>query len=252
MRNIPWTIKHLNDHVWRLLRKLPAYGFRYGLSHTCAFLWSRTWFFLTRKVIPVWFPGGYLITNPQQLINHQSIFVERELWHEKLRTKNIKTYVDFGANVGQSMLFFKLELFGLRVAAVEPLASVYPEIAENLRTINPYSVYHCAISEQDKVSLSVCRDVGGLTASVAWWNDSEKVTVPGVLNIPGTYDLIKIDVDGSELIILNNLTTDQWNTVKAFVIECVPDQLDAITEIIFRHRSDLTRHKTGNIDYVWL
>jgi hypothetical protein len=102
------------------------------------------------------------------------------------------------------------------------------------------------------VQLYVNRDVGGLSASTTNQAAKECAEVPAIKSIPSVFDLIKIDVDGAETIILNNLTNDQWLYAKAFVIECKADQIKEITSIVKGHRPDLVRHKTGNVDYIWL
>jgi len=253
-----WLFRHIYDHAGRFILRAPGYVMRYGLGHAIRFTIARLWFTLTRRVIPVWFPGGYLISTPQHLINHQSIFWERELWHRDLSKMDIRTICDVGSNMGQASLFYRREFPEATIYMIDPIYEMRKGFPESVCAMvgEPLSFSREAIAAHDgSIPLNICRDVGGLTASTMDYagGESMKVScVPYVGTFSDSFDLYKIDTDGSEMTVLRALTDSQWQHAKAFVIECVPEKLDAITGLIRKHRPDMKRYRTGNIDFTWI
>jgi FkbM family methyltransferase len=255
VKHLYWTLRHTYDHAWRFALGIPMYGMTYGFGHALRFMFARLWFTFTRQVIPIAFSKCYVISTPQQLINHQSIFVEEELWHTSML--KCKTVLDVGANIGQSVWFWKSKIPGVHVKAVEPMASFDLLVAGQLYDTGTQTtmVFKSALSSNGDtnglIELRVCRDVGGLTASTKIYKGGDAKIVIATPKVHGEFDLIKIDVDGSELDILGCLTEAQWKNVKVFCIECVDGSLDAINAKIMKHRPDMKRAQTGNIDFVW-
>lgn len=252
-----WTLRHIRDHILRFLLGFPGYALRYGLGHALRFALARLWFMLTKRVIPVWFPGGYMIGTPQHLINHQSIFVERELWHKQMAGLKIRTICDVGSNFGQASLFYRREWPFANICMVDPLyvdAGMAHSVMSLIGLPN-YTVQWAVSSSNGPMNLNICRDVGGLTASIVQYGGCEKIQIEGVSALDRSstvFDLIKIDTDGSEMEVLACLTSGQWSGVQVLVIECVPSQLERITRAIRIRRPDMVRYRTGNIDYAWI
>ncbi|MDZ4667784.1 MAG: FkbM family methyltransferase [bacterium] len=136
--------------------------------------------------------------------------------------------IDCGANIGFSLFFHKYFHPNAEVVAFEPNPSAFELLALNVKSngLNQVSLIQKAVSEnEDPIFFYVNEDKGSLLSSVR--NDRggntqikiETCLLSSYLDRP--VDLLKIDVEGAEWLILNDLkaNTQKLSQVKQVILE---------------------------------
>jgi len=159
------------------------------------------------------------------------IFFRREYEFDAMR---VDPYIiDCGSNIGMSVLYFKYCYPRARIIAFEPDPQTYRVLVENVAQngLSDVALYNLALADREG-TVSLHRDpshAGSLTMSVvgphALKEPLEKVdvrTAPLSTFITGneTVDFLKIDIEGSEGLVLAELErSGAINSVREMIIE---------------------------------
>jgi FkbM family methyltransferase len=131
--------------------------------------------------------------------------------------RNISCVVDFGSNIGISALYFLTRNSQAIVYLYEPLPGNIERLKENLHGFeNRYELYPVAVGLENGTCSFGCEPTGrygGLNKSdlenqvdVQVKNANE--IVQEILNKNATIDILKIDIEGLEEDVINNLTPE--------------------------------------------
>lgn len=137
--------------------------------------------------------------------------------------------VDCGANIGMSILFFKLWAPGSSIIAVEPDTAAF-QYLQTLVTVN-------RLQGVQLVNAAIARDRGfaalytmpgeaaGITSSLhSAWGGTEHTTVATIpLSdlITGAVDFLKLDVEGVEYDAIDDLeSTNRLGAIREIALEC--------------------------------
>jgi FkbM family methyltransferase len=117
-----------------------------------------------------------------------------------------RTILDLGSNVGFSVLFFRSEVPGARIVAVEPDPSTFAKLERNVRGIPGVEVVQAAVTGEDG-DVEFAADPDSIVSSIAGIRAGTQGTarVRGLAldtlmaeRLPEGVDLIKIDIEGAE------------------------------------------------------
>lgn len=118
-----------------------------------------------------------------------------------------KHFVDVGANIGYSTLFFHFYWRSVRITAIEPIKRNYDYLLRNLRGRQRVITVRAACgAENGTLVLSLPDKADNLGLYSAVWGDGWKAEEVPLVRlddlIVDTVDFIKIDVEGYELEVL--------------------------------------------------
>jgi FkbM family methyltransferase len=138
--------------------------------------------------------------------------------------------VDAGANIGLASLSFHVLYPGCRVLAFEPDANAFVALRENVR-VNRLSVecVNAAVGSSEGVAVFYTdpENEGGVSASVFAGGPLSRATEVQVCRISqyvnGSVDLLKLDVEGAETAVLEELSqSGKLHEIKQAIIEFHP------------------------------
>ena len=122
------------------------------------------------------------------------------------RFKNPKHFVDVGANIGYSALFFARHFPSVIITAIEPVERNYKYLRINTAKTRHIVTVNVALgSEEGELTLSMSEDSDNLGKMSAFGSGRRSETVPMTtldLLLIDHVDFIKIDVEGYELEVL--------------------------------------------------
>ena len=139
-----------------------------------------------------------------------------------------RTVVDFGANIGISMGYFLGNLPQAKVYGFEPLERNYEAAARNLAPFEGRFELTRAAVWDHAGTVSFGAEPTGRYSGVGVAAATEEITVPCVrardaigriLEERGAIDLLKIDIEGGELRVLNDLTDEQLRAIRVVLVE---------------------------------
>lgn len=159
--------------------------------------------------------------------------------------------IDCGANIGMSVLYFKRLFPNSRILAFEPNPYAFELLSKNIKANNVSKVelYNVALYDKEsEISFFIKNNKGALDGSVnKERGGSKELKVIAqklsqyIINIP-EIDLIKIDVEGAEINIIEDLcASGTLQNVKEYLIEfhhnlpCSSTSLAAFLEIFEQH-----------------
>lgn len=196
---------------------------------------------------------------------YKEVFEDRTYLRHGIKLSDSSRIVDAGANVGIFTTFVKQQFPGAQVLALEPIPPIYEALQRNLEahgiqgvdarrmavgqrneqvhfTFYPaipgnstrypeqkkvgqeLTVGHIGQAEVDRVmtGVEVEAQVDRLSTVLGDWAPGEQI------------DLLKIDVEGAELDVMQGLDDEDWLRVQQTVIEVqdLDGRLDAITELL--------------------
>ncbi len=168
-------------------------------------------------------------TYPQLVNLFEEIFIYQAYAHLKDHTPNL--IVDCGSNIGISVLYFKTLYPQCRIIAFEPEPDTFSLLKANVTDNHLAGVTaHCiALSDSDAgQTLYSNPDInGGLTMSL--FHSTEKTEFKSVASkrlssfITSEVDLLKVDVEGSEILIVQDLIdNNKIRLVREMIIEYHP------------------------------
>ncbi|MBQ0927076.1 FkbM family methyltransferase [Saccharopolyspora endophytica] len=212
---------------------------------------------------------------------YNEIFVERTYLKHGIRLSESARIVDVGANVGLFSLFVKQEFPGARILAFEPIPATHRALVENLEnhgaagvevvraalggrpearvSFTFYPALHgnsTRYPEQKKINQeliveqigpeAVDRIMGGVEveAEVRRLSDALRDWAP-----EGPIDLLKVDVEGAELEVLEGLDPSDWRRVRQCVLEVqdLDGRLDAVLGLLDAHGFTATTESAPDI-----
>jgi len=141
----------------------------------------------------------------------KEIFLNREYYFESAKP-DLKI-IDCGANIGMSVLYFKSIYPDCSIIAFEPNPFVFSLLKKNIEQNNlkGITLYNIGLSDENKVEeFFLSENKGSLTGSLNKDRGGEntiKIKTEKLSDYLKTdmFDLVKMDVEGSETIVLNEL-----------------------------------------------
>jgi FkbM family methyltransferase len=143
--------------------------------------------------------------------------------------RNLQYVIDCGAHVGSFSLWIAART-GCRVFAVEPNPSIHGLLEENIKQLGEQlTIFKAAVAEAP--GLRTLHDsgfpglssLGGQGGSIRTFT-VQAVTLEDVLSLSGfpQVDLLKMDIEGAELEVLNSTPPAVLRRIKNAIIECHP------------------------------
>ncbi|MFI9388740.1 FkbM family methyltransferase [Kutzneria sp. NPDC052558] len=196
---------------------------------------------------------------------YREIFERHEYLRHGITLPRNAFVVDAGANIGLFSLFVKTQAPDATVLAVEPMADTREVLTRNieLHELADCHVYGCALGSvaetatfhhfpglpanstrypEEKQSLRELMrdDRGAEVTEVTMRSHVEEVTVRRLSDVLAHWplveriDLVKIDVEGAELEVLNGIAETDWTRIAQLVVEVqqVGTRLDDIVELL--------------------
>ncbi|KPI16457.1 methyltransferase FkbM family [Actinobacteria bacterium OK074] len=216
---------------------------------------------------------------------YNEIFVERAYLKHGIQLSDSSRIVDAGANVGLFSLFVKQEFPGARILAFEPIPAIHQALLENLdsRGAKDVEVVRSALGgrhedqvrftfypalpgnstrypEQKKVGQELTVEQIGQEAvdaiMAAVEVEAEVNRLSDVLRDwapEGPIDLLKIDVEGAELEVMEGLDAADWQRVRQAVIEVqdLDGRLDAVLAVLDAQGLKATVEDAANLPEVF-
>jgi FkbM family methyltransferase len=141
----------------------------------------------------------------------------------------INTFLDLGANIGLSTLWYKFFNPNLKVIVFEPDKYNYKILLKNIKvnTLTNVKTYNIALCGKKGIMyfFTIFDNIqnldSGLTLNQNFLHEKYKVKTDKLSNyIDGTIDLIKMDIEGAEYQVFDDLfKTNKINQVKNMVFE---------------------------------
>ena len=169
--------------------------------------------------------------------NDDAILLFREIFLDRVYSqggfyspKSTDTVLDLGANIGFFALWLQSQARGIRVLSFEPAAESRARLEQNIKANGleaSVRVYPFAVSDLSKVvSLRRAESSGhrSLFERVTTTEDGENVQAVDLAfaveqSGVDVIDLLKIDVEGSEIEIVEGASAEVWKRIKRVVIE---------------------------------
>lgn len=197
--------------------------------------------------------------NKEELdILKEEIF-QKEIYHIKLDS-NSPTILDVGSHIGLSILYFKLLYPNSKITAFEPNPNIFPLLEENiyLNNIKDVKLHNIALGKEFRQrELYIDASGGGAFSTSSFyknaWNGKQK-TLPIEVKveklskyIDRNIDLLKIDTEGAELEILEELEErDKLRYIKNIALEFHPtnkNKYQKIKKLLSRNSFQLKENR---------
>jgi FkbM family methyltransferase len=158
----------------------------------------------------------------------REIFIEQSYARDFYQPKPEDTVIDLGANIGMLALFLQQQARGIRVHCFEPASSARRFLSENLRENRVEDlcpVYPVAVGAAGKLHLWIDRNSINTSAFLKANGDGEEtdsVTLSDALRLAGSptrIDLLKIDIEGSEIDLVQNSKPEDMARVSRVAAE---------------------------------
>jgi FkbM family methyltransferase len=203
---------------------------------------------------------GYKISfssYPQILHLIEEIFIS-QLY--KYKTSSSKPFIiDCGSNIGLAILYFKKVYPSCRIIGFEPDLETFKLLQENIHKnqLTTVTLYNVALSDKEEKTLLHKNSTSGLlTMSLIPSTDKteeETVNTKKISDyIHETIDLIKMDVEGSEIKIIDDILRNcESHLIKKMIIEYHPTILNVPIEklILNLEEHDFTCQLSKDILY---
>lgn len=155
----------------------------------------------------------------------KEIFISNDYFFKADNTKPI--IIDCGANIGMSVLFFKFIYPNCSIVAFEPNPKAFHLLKKNVEQNNLKNVqlHNLALSDKKgEIDFFIGNDEAILLASTIaerGGHETFKIESDKLSNyLNSTIDLIKMDIEGSENQVLNDLVfTNKIKNAKNYIIE---------------------------------
>jgi len=216
---------------------------------------------------------------------YNEIFIERAYLKHGIQLSDSSRVVDAGANVGLFSLFVKQEFPGAKILAFEPIPAIHQALLENLDShgAKDVEVHRSALGRlrEDEVRFTFYPSLPGnstrypeekkvgqeltvqqigqealdgimagveVRAEVNRLSDMLREWAP-----EGSIDLLKIDVEGAELEVMEGLDAADWRRVRQTVIEVqdLDGRLDAVRGILDAQGFTVTVENAANLPEVF-
>ncbi len=217
------------------------------------------------------FPGGFLCYAPSEyeevVLIYNEIMVNQEYFQEGMSVLGARCVIDIGANVGIFTMAVKLKAPQATVYAFEPIPDTFQVLEQNVRLLgcSDIHLYNVAIGSRDKVEKTFTffpHMPGNSTAVPALKEDQKPAmdqlfgkelsdllhqsetrvvqvrTLSSVIREQGitSVDFLKVDVEGSEVSVLEGIEQVHWPIFKQVAVETHNTQLrEQVSEILAEH-----------------
>jgi len=190
----------------------------------------------------------------------KEIFQE-EIYNIDLNTQEPVIY-DLGSHIGMSLLYFKSKYPNAKITAFEPNPNVFFILEENIQNnrLKDITLNNFALGKKDSKrdlyidSSGYCAFSTSSFTKNAW--NGEQKTLPITVDtkklssfVNSNIDLLKIDTEGEELNILEDLeVNDKFKYINNIILEYHPkkiSQLKKITSILSKNNFSLTYYLEG-------
>ena len=160
------------------------------------------------------------------LLLFEEIFLSNE--YNFNSEKSSLKIIDCGSNIGMSILYFKKKFPNSEIIGFEPNPYAFELLKKNIEEneLKNVTIHNLGLSDTDgEIDFFIGQNKGTLVGSRIKNRGGEnnlKVQSKKLSNFIGkkNFDLIKIDVEGSEFQILNDLVdTNKINQIKFYIIE---------------------------------
>lgn len=156
--------------------------------------------------------------------------------------------VDFGAHIGLSVIYFKLQYPNSKIYAYEANPTAFEILNENIFTNNlndvtTYNLFvdtHKGVREvhQDKQGdwLSTTSYISGswkgteATSPITIEGTDAKEIINGIVNENGKIDLLKIDIEGFEVKVLDHIK-EELKSIDSLIVEFHPNNSKSFSKI---------------------
>jgi FkbM family methyltransferase len=215
----------MKDRLWQLWAFIDFFGFSIGLRSFISFLVQK---FTRKRSIKLknrHFPHGLILRkNTTDLTIFRQIFLNQEYDFE-YKTEP-KIIIDCGSNIGMTALFFINRFPGARIICIEPDPSNYAQLVENTRHYPSIQCLNAGIWY--KSTLMKIEDPNADKSAFRLVETGDEG--PGSIKAVSVHDLmnqfhlqeidlIKIDIEGSEIELFSH-DYDLWlSKVKSMIIE---------------------------------
>jgi FkbM family methyltransferase len=217
--------QRLMDRLWQLWAFINAFGFRTGVISFFSVVFQKLIPSKSYKLKNRYFPYGlHLRKNTTDLTIFRQIFLNQEYDFE-YKTEP-KIIIDCGSNIGMTALYFINRFPGARIICIEPDPSNFAKLVENTRH---YSTIQCMnVGIWYKSATMKIEDPNADASAIRLVETGDKG--PGSINAVSVQDimnqfhlqeidLIKIDIEGSEIELFSH-DHDLWlSKVKSMIIE---------------------------------
>jgi len=158
-------------------------------------------------------------------------------------TKKSPVIIDCGVNIGLSILYFKKKYPTSKIIAFEPNPNVFSILRLNMEQnqIRGVELYNYCLSDSEgEIEFYINENLGTMEGSVLEERGgNKKLKVKAVrlsTYIKEEVDLVKMDIEGAEISVLNDLKkNDKLNSVNTYLIEYhhnIPGQLSGLGRFI--------------------
>ncbi len=142
------------------------------------------------------------------------------------KTKNVRTIIDLGANIGLATLYYKHKYPGATIIAVEPESGNFNMLKKNVAGLKNVYCVQKAIWNKSRSLQLVSTQFGEYGYAVGEEANEESSEI-GAITIGdlcdqfsiSTIDLLKIDIEGSEKELFDKGSEEWLPRVKSIVIE---------------------------------
>lgn len=172
---------------------------------------------------------GFVVTAPDySTLNYlfKEIFLSEEYYFKSNHTK--PSIADCGANIGMSILYFKFLYPDCRIVAFEPNPFAFALLTRNIAQNNLKNIdlHNIGLSDVKRtVQFFVGDDKGGLSSSMIRQRGGKNVVDIQTDRLSdfvqnASFDLIKMDIEGAETQVLNDLvSTGKLGRSERYIIE---------------------------------
>ncbi len=217
------------------------------------------------------FPDGfscYVQSGPDEAaLIYNEIMVKQEYFQSGLSVENARCVMDVGANIGIFTMAVKQKAPNATVYAFEPIQDTFQVLKRNVHSLGCSDIYlyNVAIGSQDHVervftffphmpgnstALPALKDYQKQAMSQAFGKEMSDFlhqpetrivqvrTLSSVIREQGiaSVDYLKIDVEGSEISVLEGIEERHWYIFKQIVVEAHSASLqEQVCEVLVRH-----------------
>ena len=176
------------------------------------------------KEIPFKKPVIDISNTEPVFMNYEEFFIDKV--YDNLDLDNCKTVLDIGANVGLWTKYI-LSRNARKVYCFEPNKKALSHLKYGLRNDNNATIVEKAVYKENATLKFYINDENSLTSSVLPESghspsyDVDAISLENAINLTGEnkIDLVKIDIEGAEFDIIENLPQHVFDRIDSFLIE---------------------------------